>query len=290
VRNYYFNQKNEADKLEVNFSVVDDHFIDLYDMELTKGQKFSEEFTTDQVHPLIINETAAKMIGFKEPIGRRSIFDSDGNEYEVIGIIKDFHFKPLHQEIEPLFMTLDRSETWMGYISIKVSPENFSQTLAFMEKKFREFSPDYPFNYSFLDESIDAKYKSEQKIGHIFDYFTLIAVFIACLGLLGLSSFTTERRTKEIGIRKTLGASASIIFALLSKDFVKWILAANILAWPVAYFAMTRWLQNYAYRIEIGIWMFFLSGLIALVIAMVTMSYAVIKAARANPVDSLRYE
>lgn len=205
-------------------------------------------------------------------------------------MLKDFHFKPLHQKIEPLVARLIRPPWMPNYLSLKINPENIPETLLFLEEKFKEFSPDYPFEYSFLDERINNAYKSEQKLGKIFNYFALIALFIACLGLFGLASFTSEQRTKEIGIRKVVGASVSKIFVLLSKEFIKRILIANIIAWPIAYFAMNKWLQNFAYRINIGIGIFLISGLIALVIAMLTISCQSIKAATANPVDALRYE
>jgi putative ABC transport system permease protein len=288
MRNYYFDRQNKADKLEIIFTHVDHNFIDLYGMELIKGRKFTEESTTDQAQALIINETAAKKLGWEEPIGKRDIFDFDDTEYTIIGVIKDFHFKPLHHEIEPLFITTNQS--WVRYFSIKISPENIPKTLDFVEKKYKEFSPKYPFNFSFLDESIDAKYKSEQKLGQIINYFTLLALLIACLGLLGLASFSTKQRSKEIGIRKVVGASTRKIFTLLSQDFIKWILIANMIAWPIAYLAMNRWLQNFAYRIDIEIWMFLLSALLALAIAIITISYTAIRAAQANPSESLRYE
>ena len=206
-------------------------------------------------------------------------------------MIDDFHFLPLHRKIEPLVLSLIQNE-WeeATYLSIKISSEDIAGTLSFIEKKLIEFSPEYPFSYSFFDEQIDRMYRSEQKLGQSFIYFTLITVFVACLGLFGLTSFTAEQKTKEIGIRKVLGASVSGIVYLLSRELVKWVLIANLIAWPLAWFFSNRWLQNFAYRINISLWTFILSAALALAIALITVSYQYIKAAGANPVDSLRYE
>ncbi len=283
----FFNIQNNKARLNVRYTYVDYNFTDLYGMELIKGRKFSKEFTTDKDQALIINETTVKELGLEEPIGKRLFLEN--REYSVIGVIKDFHFKPLHQKIEPLAIRLNKAWS-INYFSIKINPENISETLIFLEEKFKEFSPGYPFDYSFLDERINMIYKSEQKLGQIFSYFTFVAIFLTCLGLFGLGSFKAEQRTKEIGIRKVVGASVSNIFSLLSKEFVKWIITASIIAWPIAHYAMIKWLQNFAYRTHLSIWIFILSGLAALAITLLTVSYQTIKAARANPVDSLRYE
>jgi putative ABC transport system permease protein len=162
--------------------------------------------------------------------------------------------------------------------------------LQFLEKRWELLQPAFPFEYSFLDEAFDRQYRFEKKLSQIFTYFTFLAILIACLGLFGLASFSTEKRTKEIGIRKALGASVSEIILMLSKEFTKWVLAANVIAWPIAYFAMKQWLQNFAYRTEIGFSTFILAGVLAFVIALLTVGYQSIKAARANPVEALRYE
>jgi putative ABC transport system permease protein len=203
-------------------------------------------------------------------------------------VVKDFHFAPLHLDIEPLAFTpeLERIE----WLSIKISPHNIPDTLAFIEKTWKTHSPEENFSYAFLDDRLDRLYRTEKKLGITFSIYTFIALFVACLGLFGLASFAAQQRTKEIGIRKVLGASDSKIFLLLSKEFIRWVLLANMIAWPIAYFAMNKWLQNFAYRKHIGIASFFLSGCTALLIAYLTVSYQSIKSARANPADSLRYE
>ena len=165
-----------------------------------------------------------------------------------------------------------------------------TQSIDYIEKVWEKYASGYPFKYNFIDESLDRLYTSEKRMGNIFSYFSLLTVFIACIGLFGLASFLAEQRTKEIGVRKALGATISSIALLLTKEFIKWVLVANIIAWPIAYFASNKWLQNYAYRINIGAGPFFLSAFLAVIIALITVGYQAIKAARANPVDSLRYE
>jgi len=274
---------------EVNYN-----FLDFFEIELIEGRNFSKEFTTDTSQAFILNETAVKITGWNEPIGKK--YSLWGREGLVIGVIKDFHNTSLHLKVEPMALWLTSPNIpnilnrTINDFAIKISSDDIPGTLAFIEDKFKEYSPDYPFNYSFLDERVDRIYRSEQRLGQIFSYFTFIAIFISCLGLFGLASFTAEQRTKEIGIRKVLGASVSGIIMLLSRNFVKWVLAANVLAIPIAYIAMNRWLQNFAYRTHIGIWTFVISVAMALMIALISVSYQSVKAATANPVDSLRYE
>jgi len=176
------------------------------------------------------------------------------------------------------------------YILIKINSGNLPATMELLKKKWTEIIPQLPFDFSFLDETFDRQYKADEKLQAIFSNFGVLAIFISCLGLSGLVSFTAEQRTKEIGIRKALGASISGIIFLLSKEFTKWVLIANLIAWPVAYFAMNQWLQNFAYRINIELGTFILAGVLALIIALLTVSYQAVKAAKANPVDALRYE
>jgi putative ABC transport system permease protein len=188
----------------------------------------------------------------------------------------------------PLY--IDYNPAMHGYVSIKIKPHDISKTLHFLRKKWAQITPAKTFDYFFLDEAFDKQYRDDEKLGIILSNFSVLAMLIACLGLFGLASFTVEKRTKEIGIRKALGASVFSIILLLLKEFTKLILLANVIAWPIAYFTMNRWLQNYAYRIEIGLSAFVLAGLIVLLIALLTVGYQATKAARANPVDALRYE
>jgi len=270
--------------------LVDYSFLDLYGIELLQGRNFSKEIPADIKQAYLLNETAVKAIGWKAPIGKR--FNQWGEEDGfVIGVIDDFHFLPLHHKIESLVISLIQNE-WeeAAYISIKISTNDITGTMSFVEQKFKKFLPDYSFSYTFFDDQIDRMYDSERKLWQSLIIFTLIAVFIACLGLLGLASFTAEQRTKEIGIRKVLGASVSGIFMLLSQEYTKCVVLANIIAWPVAYHFINKWLQNFAYKINLSVWNFIFSGLVALAIAILTVGYQTIKAAYANPVNSLRYE
>jgi putative ABC transport system permease protein len=269
---------------------VDYNFLDFYDIELLEGRNFSKSMTTDIKQAYILNETAVRAIGWTAPIGKK--FNQWGDEDGVvIGVINDFHFLSLHQKIEPLVLSLIQNE-WeeARYVSLKISSNDIASTLSFVEEKFNEFSPDYHFRYSFLDEYIDRMYNSERKLGESFITFTMIALFIACLGLFGLTAFTTEQKTKEIGIRKVLGASVSSVVLLLSKELSKRMLIANLIAWPIAWFFSYRWLQNFSYRTNISIWTFVATAAVVFITAMLTVSVQSIKAATANPVDSLRYE
>jgi putative ABC transport system permease protein len=205
-------------------------------------------------------------------------------------VVKDFNCHSLHFPAEPAVLILNTGPWNIYFLSIKVRPENITQTLGAIEKVWKKHSDGYPFEYYFLDEAYDNLYKSEIKLNIFFRLFTLIAILISCLGLFGLASFTAERRTKEIGIRKVLGASVPSIMILLSREFTKWVLLANIIAWPAAYFAMFKWLQIFAYRVNIRIFIFALAGALALLIALLTVSFQTIKASTADPVNSLRYE
>jgi putative ABC transport system permease protein len=209
-------------------------------------------------------------------------------EVEVIGVVKDFHYQSLHYDIQPMMFGWNHGWTWM--VSAQISPQDLPGTIDYIGNVWNEFSPDYPFTYEFIDEMFASQYHSEERLGKTIGYFAILGIFIACLGLFGLVSFMAEQRTKEIGIRKVLGASVSGIIVMLSKEFSRWVLLANITAWPIAYLAMHKWLQSFAYRTSIGIGTFLLSALLAFAIAMFTVSYQALRAATANPVESLRYE
>ncbi|MCK4793791.1 MAG: hypothetical protein KAV87_59230, partial [Desulfobacteraceae bacterium] len=206
----------------------------------------------------------------------------------VIGVVEDFHFESLHQEIKPVALYI--YPEMFAYLSVRISSNGVSRALHFLKNKWEELTPEQTFEYSFLDEDFNNLYKADMRLSKIFGYVSLFAIFIACLGLLGLAAFTVKQRTKEIAIRKILGASIQGIIILLSKEFSKWVLVSNIIAWPIAYFIMNNWLQNYAYRINIGIWTFFLSGILVLVIVLLSVSFQAIRSALANPVEALRYE
>lgn len=267
---------------------VDQDFLDVYEIELISGRNFSMEFTNESLNSVIINETAAKMLGWKEPIGKQCRTWPAENG-KVIGVIQDFHFHSLYNRIEPLILTY--APPHMGrYLSIKISSGNIEKTTDFINKTFKSFGSNRPLECFFLDDAFDSIYKAEQRLGVAFNYFSGLALFIACLGLSGLSSYIAETRTKEIGIRKVLGATAPRIAFLLYGKFALTILIANMIAFPIAYYASSKWLENFAYKISIDIWVFLLPAVISFAISFLTVSYQTIKAAYANPVDSLRYE
>ena len=265
---------------------IDVDYFKTFGMEIAEGRSFSREFPTDATEAIMINEEAVKAMGMESAIGKRlSIQD---NNFNIIGVVKNYHFRSLRQKIDPLILIYNPGNSRALFARLR--SDNIPQTIGYIENLWKKFAPGFPFNYRFLDEALDMLYRSEQRIGTLFQYFSFLAILISCLGLLGLASFMAEKRTKEIGIRKVLGASISNIAMLLSKEFTKWVLVANVIAWPIAYFAVSKWLQSYVYKANITIWSFILSGVLALFIALITVSYQSIKAALANPIDSLRYE
>jgi putative ABC transport system permease protein len=259
---------------------------------LARGRFFSKDFSTDS-HAAVLNEKAVELLGWDDPIGKKiNNWSQNRGDFTVIGVIKDYHYESLHQEIRPqaLFLSGGYYTNVESYISVRLSTENISETIGYVENTWRDFAPNKPFEYSFLDQDYNNLYINEQQTRKLFSIFSFLAIFIACLGLFGLASFIADRRTKEIGIRKVLGASVLRIVQILNKSFMKWVLLANLIAWPAAWFVMNRWLQNFAYRIDLSWWMFVLGALLALVIAFITVSFQTVKAALRNPVDSLRYE
>ena len=290
---FTFEEVAEGGRQVLPYIEIDEDYLDTMGMQIVAGRGFSREFPSDN-KALILNETLAKQIGWDDPIGKTvSMTDFDEKRevilvpYTVIGVVRDFHFESLHQEIRGhIFMLGDH----FNMVAIKVRPDNISETLAGIEQVWQEMESGRPFDFSFLDETFERLYRTEQRLGKIFVYFTLVAIFIAGLGLFGLASFTVDQRTKEIGIRKILGASVPNVALLLSKEFTKWVILANVVAWPLAYYVMNKWLQSFAYRIEVHVWIFLVSGVTALLISLLTVSSKAIKAAIANPVKALRYE
>ena len=263
-------------------------------IEIKAGRSFSKDFPSDS-SAVVLNEAAMHKLGWteEETIGKTiSTFDGFQDSvytasYKVIGVVKDFHFTSLRDQIEPLIFELGRSR---GFVSFKITSENIPATINFLEDKWNEFAPSQPFAYSFLDERFNEMYENEQKLGKIFGVFAFLAIFIACLGLYGLAAFTAEQRTKEIGVRKVLGASIMSIITLLSKEFLKLVGIAFIIAAPVSYYFMNEWLQDFENRTNINVMIFILAGVVALVIAWVTMSFQSWNAARVNPARSLKDE
>ncbi len=270
--------------------VVDYDYINTLKMKIIQGRNFSRDHSTD-TEATIINQAAARQFDWDQPVGRkigRMINDQgDFSLYEVIGVVEDFHFETLRDSIGPLVMFLGESA---GSISFRIQTEDISGMIGLLRKEWKEFLPNQPFEFSFLDEKFDDMYRAERRVGGIFGVFGVLAIFIGCLGLFGLAAFTAEQRTKEIGIRKVLGATAPNIVRLLLKEFVLLISVANAIAWPIAFFIMKGWLKDFSYRISLSVWHFLLAGLVTLFIALLTVSFQAVKAALSNPVDSLKYE
>ena len=276
--------KDPAAEIMIYTDMGDYDFRKTFGIEMAEGRFYSREFTTD-LDNFVINETAAHLMGPGSPLGKRfRLRDKTGI---IIGVVKDYHGGSLHSPIMPKVI---RCSPEGGFFVCVKFAGSTSEMLSFLEQKWKKFVPGYPFRYDFVSDSISEYYNSERKIGKIFRYFTGLAIFIACLGLFGLASFTAEQRTKEIGIRKVLGAKVMGIILLLSKEFTKWVLVANLIAWPVSYYIASQWLQSFAYRIPLGWEILVLSSLAALLVALLTVSYQSLRAASANPVESLRYE
>jgi putative ABC transport system permease protein len=276
--------KKEDDDVYFHMVGTDVDYAKTYKLELKEGRFFSSEFSTDNT-AIVINEEAAKILGFINPVGE-TITTSGGSKLYIIGVVQDFHIQSLHHKIGPVIMRLGKSNNFY----IKFKPDKIISTVEFIEKTFKSFDPGLPIDFHFLNSDYDKLYRTEIRMGEIFGYFALLAIIISCLGLIGLSSFMTERRTKEIGIRKINGGKSLEIFSLLSREYIIWVMISIIIACPLAWYAMHEWLQNFAYRININWWIFALSGLLALTIALLTVSWQSYRAATRNPVDALRYE
>jgi putative ABC transport system permease protein len=277
-----------------NLIAVDSDFLDVLQLEMMSGRFFSKNIPSDR-KAIILNESGARAIGWNDPLNKRIEIGGVSQEkypFHVIGIVKDFHYESLHEPVKPLgIIKIPGASGWSeSFVSVKIRSENIRASISLLHKTWEEFVPGTPLEYSFLDTIYNNMYLNEERLGRVFTVFTFFAIFVACLGLLGLALFSTEQRTKEIGIRKVLGAPVSGIIFLLSREFIKWVLIANIFAWPLAYFVMKKWLQNFAYRTHIGILTFVLSGLLAFLVSLLTISLQSVKAAVANPVDSLRCE
>jgi putative ABC transport system permease protein len=281
--NVSWDGKDPSQEIRFYSDMGDYDYLKTFGLEMVRGRFYSREFPTDPDN-YVVNETAARLMGFKDPIGRK--FALRGDEGVIIGVVKDYHGGSLHAPIVPKVLKLDNG----FFVCIKFRAGSTAGIIRFAEEKWKKFVPGHPFRYNFIDESIESHYINERRIGQIVRNFTGLTVLIACLGLFGLASFMAERRTKEIGIRKILGARIPGIISMLSKEFTKWVLAANLIAWPAAYLITREWLQGFAYSARLGIELFFLSSVLALLIALLTISFQTIRAATSNPVDSLRYE
>lgn len=273
----------------LNYYLVDTDFMDTYELEVVAGRGFSKNFPTDTLNSMIINEAMLARFGWATPeeaLGKT--FTTMQRDMQVIGVVEDFNYRSLHRQVEPLGMFIVPGAS--RYLSLRMSSDQMLESMAGLESIWRELVPDRPFDAFFMDDHFNSLYDAEQRFAVLFRVFAGLAIFIACLGLFGLTAFTVERRTKEIGIRKVLGASIAQILLLLSKDYVWLVSIAFLVSVPLSYYAATLWLNEFPYRSELGIWIFILAGLIAFTIASATVSYQTIKAARSNPVNSMRYE
>lgn len=288
---YFPEGGDENNPVIIYNGTIDDEFIETMGMEIVNGRNFSREFGTDTMS-VLVNEVLAKRYNWDEPIGKKlSVNAGDSvprRDFKVVGVLKDFHFRSLLTQVEPFAYHYRR--TGMRNIIIKLNKINKDVALKQVEEKWAELSNNAPFDYIFIDENFKESYISYIKMGKLFTAFTLIAIFVACIGLFGLASFLTEIRTKEIGIRKVQGAGIFSILRLLNTDFIKWVLVANVIAWPVAYYYMTEWLANFAYPISLSWVNFALGAVLSIIIALVTVSYQSLKSAMRNPIESLRYE
>ena len=285
---FYWEGKTEDDDKSMFWFAVDYDFLETMEIELVAGRNFSPSFATDTKTAYIFTESVVKEFGEDFIWDRKFSLFGGSDKATVIGVVKDFHFMSLHEEVQPVVLCI--YPKYLNHISVRTRSENIPGVLGHLESVWRNYMPDRPFEYFFLDARFDMMYKAEEQLGKIFSYFAGLAIFISCLGLFALASFIAEQRTKEIGIRKILGASVSNITFLLSKEFLKWIMFANIIAWPIAFYAMKKWLDGFAYRTPIGIEIFLFSGVLALGVAFLTISYQSFKAAVLDPIDTLRYE
>jgi putative ABC transport system permease protein len=289
--NVFFGAEGVNGKFTLNLCLCDCDFLKTLRLEMVSGRFFSKDFPADS-QAAVLNEKAVGLMGWDNPLGKK-IWNLERREkYTVIGVIKDYHYESLHQEIRPQVQLLAGESMARGedYISVRLNTGDIIPTIRYVENLWEKFAPGKPFAYSFLDDDYGRLYLNELRTRKLFSLFSFLAIFIACLGLFGLASFSAERKTSEIGIRKILGASAPRIVLHLNRSFVKCILIATLIAWPAAWYVMSRWLVNFAYRISLSWWMFVTAAVLALAIALITVSLQTVKAALKNPVDTLRYE
>ncbi len=292
---FYKEGQNMNDAKRTRMNWVDAGYLKTLNMKPVAGRLFAEEFPGDTSNRMVLNETAVKEIGLGSPqeaLNKKVYFDYQGTQYafEIVGVVKDFHFEDMHLPITPYGYRVNNTNDQFNYMMVHARPGDMGSLLKTIEANWHKLNPNEPFEYSFLDEDFQKNYDAESRLASIVGYFTLIAILICCLGLFGLATFSAEQRIKEIGVRKVLGASVTGIVALLSKDFLKLVIIAIVIASPLAWYVMHTWLQDFAYRVNISWWVFVLAGIMAAAIAFITISFQAIKAANTNPVKSLRTE
>ena len=279
----------QSEYINIPFVHVNFDYFKTFRISAIRGRLFSKQMKTDINHSLILNEEALNRLGYDQnDIGKTVQITWPSSERKIIGIVKDFHFESLYKPIQPVAFVISPERTWK--MAIKVRASQMNETLGFIEKTWKTFYPKWAYEYQFVDERVEKYYESEKRTFQLMSYFTFLAIFVACLGLFGLISFIIKRKFKEIAIRKVLGAPVTDIFTLLTRELLWGILLANLIAWPIAWYALNRWLQNFAYRTSLSIWIFLIAGLSVLAIALVSMSWQTLRAARTNPINSLKYE
>lgn len=286
--------RKEGQDTQANYTLVniesDFDYMETYRFKMKEGRFFAKENSTDD-SAIILNEAAVRALGLEDPVAGKQLLriNEEGKKYTIIGTVRDFHVQSLHEAVRPMCLSLEDAPI-VRFLSVRLSPEKIEKTMGFVKEQWKAFDPGQPVDYIFLDERFDRSYQSEIQTGNVFTFFAALAIFIACLGLFGLASFMAEQKTKEIGVRKVMGATVPGIVFLLSKEYIKWLVVANLLAWPLAYYGMYKWLQNFAFRTGFTVWPFLIAGVSALTIALLTVSYQSIKAALSHPVKCLRYE
>jgi len=291
ITNWGFGAEGVEQGFSLNANLTDESYAETMGMEMVKGRYFSKEFIAD-TGKIVLNETAVNLLEMEEPIGKITYLWGDRTlPYEVIGVIKDYHWESKHMEVRPhaLMLLAERFRN-PYYLSVRIAGSDYQKILKTLQKDWEKHVPAIPFEYEILDKHYDGIYKNEKQTRALLTIFSVIAIIISCLGLFGLASFMAERRTKEIGIRKTNGATSSNILSLLSLDFTKWVLLANVIAVPLTWLAMKKWLETFAYRVEIPVWIFIVAGFLAFLIALATVSFHALRASKQNPSMSLRYE
>ena len=288
-RGYFIEGFSRNDMWMILNLQVDYNYLEMMNVDFMDGRNFLDQSIADS-NSVIINEALVKKADWKEPLGKYVYMPATGKEikYKVIGVVNNFNYASLHEDVKPILITINPDN--FRYISVKINPSDEKEILAKITAKWDEMFPNNPFDYFFQEDKVDELYGSEIKMGQLFIYFTFLAIFIASLGVFGVVLFGTGQRKKEIGIRKVFGESVPGILRLLLKDFIVWILLACIIAWPLSWIFANNWLMNFEYKTELRWWIFLVSGLIGLLINIITISYQALVAARAKPTDSLRYE
>lgn len=272
--------------MTLHFFPVGFDFFETMEITMADGRAFSEEMSSDTINSVIINQEAARQMGMENPVGK-TITMGDEPSY-IVGVMNDFNFNNIRNKIAPLLLYIDPNEANICFI--RISSNDTQKSLKYIEDTYKSFEPDFDFNYNFMDERLEGLYRAEQRSNTLINYFTIFAIFISCLGIFGLASFMAEQKTKEIGIRKVMGASVSTIVSIFSLEFTRMVIIGNVLAWPFAYYTMNKWLGNFAYHTELKWWMFALGAVLSIAVVLITISYQSYKAATKNPANSLRYE